>query len=884
MNKKFLFGMFAAAGMLLATSCQNDELDLGQSGNQATVSFTLGVEGGVQTRAISDASGANLLKYAVFDKDGNYLSGIDTPDANVSTWPHTVNLTLAKGQTYNVVFWAQNSECTAYTVTDDMQLTVDYSQANNNDEKRDAFFKSVELVVTGSQTEDVVLKRPFAQINVGVYNDDWDAAVASGIEIQTSKVIIKNAAANMNLLDGSVSNAVEVTYDFGTIPAQFENADGTSAAETLEVDTDGDGQKEPYKYLSMSYILVHDTDGGTKSALLEDVYFAFHPETGNDIVLEEGLNNVPVQRNWRTNIIGKFLTGDVQLNIVIDENYDGENNGLPWEKTSGVRAGEKYYESLAAALNAGETNIQLADGEYTLEGLTIKQDVTIVGASTNAKILKGTGNLGGHNATFENVTIVTPNTNYNGLQHAGNVTLNGCVIENTYWCYSETGNKTVFNNCTFKQTDGTIYNVWTYGSNVDFNNCEFYCAGKSVLVYTEGGDVWETVNFKNCKFYASAPANDGKAAIEIDSSLNPCNVNIEGCTAEGFDLGSVSGNSLYNLKKGEMGVNCHITVDGKTLGNANVVEIEGLAALESLSESVNAGNSYEGKVITLMTDIDLGGETWASIGTREKPFKGSFDGNGKTIKNLTGTNGLIGAMQRPADGSRNVVKNLTIENVTIDDAQGKAHISAFVGHADGTQLELEGLTLKGTVKIKTICNVGGVLASNPNGAIYAKNITVDVTEDSYIDVTANPGYYEYTGGVFGQVWGSSVENVTSNINIIAKWGYGVGGVSGGATGTWTNISCSGDVTVTDVDEAKWYTNTDPNGNSYGDVYYWQGSGKIIGYHGGVTYTNCTSTGTLKIGDKTSNGLYFYNSAGEKVEDSRFGCSRWNSDNNVTIND
>ena len=35
MNKKLFLGMFAAAGMLLATSCSNDELDVVQSGNEA---------------------------------------------------------------------------------------------------------------------------------------------------------------------------------------------------------------------------------------------------------------------------------------------------------------------------------------------------------------------------------------------------------------------------------------------------------------------------------------------------------------------------------------------------------------------------------------------------------------------------------------------------------------------------------------------------------------------------------------------------------------------------------------------------------------------------------------------------------------------------------
>ena len=59
---------------------------------------------------------------------------------------------------------------------------------------------------------------------------------------------------------------------------------------------------------------------------------------------------------------------------------------------------------------------------------------------------------------------------------------------------------------------------------------------------------------------ASAPVA-GKAAIEIDSSLikGAYNVTINGTTANGFAEGNVSGNTLWNNKKG---TKTNITVDG----------------------------------------------------------------------------------------------------------------------------------------------------------------------------------------------------------------------------------------------------------------------------------------------------------------------------------
>jgi len=192
MNKKLFLGMFAAAGMLFATSCSNDELDQVQpSSDQAQVTFSLGLEGGMATRAISDGTGAKKLVYAVYNANGELIRTIANADVNGQIVDNSafdndltenVTITLAKGQQYTVAFWAQDPNCTAYTTTDLENVRVNYVGLNN-DETRDAFFKAETFTVTGNTEIPVVLKRPFAQINVGVYQTDWDAAVESGVEI-----------------------------------------------------------------------------------------------------------------------------------------------------------------------------------------------------------------------------------------------------------------------------------------------------------------------------------------------------------------------------------------------------------------------------------------------------------------------------------------------------------------------------------------------------------------------------------------------------------------------------------------------------------------------------------------------------------------------------
>ena len=112
MNKKLFLGMFAAVGMLFATSCSNDELDRVQSGNEAQVTFSLGLEGGIATRAISDGESADKLVCAVYDVNNKLLTKSVINDAVVDAngqyvktgafangLTDNVRATLAKGQT-----------------------------------------------------------------------------------------------------------------------------------------------------------------------------------------------------------------------------------------------------------------------------------------------------------------------------------------------------------------------------------------------------------------------------------------------------------------------------------------------------------------------------------------------------------------------------------------------------------------------------------------------------------------------------------------------------------------------------------------------------------------------------------------------------------------
>jgi len=246
-------------------------------------------------------------------------------------------------------------------------------------------------------------------------------------------------------------------------------------------------------------------------------------------------------------------------------------NGDKWYtvvKGTGATAGTQADLNNAITNNATPTVKLTTAGTYTLPALDSK-DVTIIGTKDTVIDMKNEVRKAS-SASFEGVTVEFANATYKGFQHTGKLTYKDCTIIGQQFLYAT---EVEFINCTFEQDSSDAYNVWTYGAgNVLFKDCTFNCAGKSVLIYREKSSVGQTVEFQNCKFNASAPVAD-KAAIEIDSSLLEGDaiykVVIDQATANnvtGFDKGSVSGNPVWNNKKG---TSATVIVAGNTVLTAS---------------------------------------------------------------------------------------------------------------------------------------------------------------------------------------------------------------------------------------------------------------------------------------------------------------------------
>lgn len=683
MNKKLFLGMFAAAGMLFATSCSNDELDVVQSGNEAQVTFSLAAEGGIATRAISDGTGAKKLVYAVYNASGELIETIANTDVNGQIVDNSafdngltenVTITLAKGQQYTVAFWAQNPNCTAYTTTDLKNVTIDYAGLNN-DETRDAFFKAETFTVTGNTEIDVVLKRPFAQINVGVYQTDWDAAKASGIEIEKSKVTIENAATSINLLTGEVGGEQTVEYGFDIIPAQF------ATPETLDVDLDKDGTKENYVYLSMSYILANDETTGYAKTALEDLDFTFAPISGNNINFSEGLNAVPVQRNWRTNIIEKILTGDVTFNITIDPIYDGEyNNG----EAQPVNINGVYYATIQDAVNNVNDGdvIKVATGTYTeVVKVASGKNFTLEAAGPNVVI-----------AALDHQSNGTPSTvKVKGITFDNSITLAGWftgTAQNIAPCVGAWGGNLTFEDCTFivAGTSGRETGVmtwWTTENNVmslSFNNCTF--EGQNDHANARAMQIYGYVNMEvsNCTFNTNKDytlkyvANEGNIATFSNNIVN----NSENFVELGSSVypGSNYTANIINNTLGN-GVNTHIIANNE---NQNV-NLNGNVSVIAEGVVKDANGNYIASSNEGITNAISDGATTINLIQGNYVIPSSAQGKTLTIIGTGTPEDVKVAVTKVGSGGENCDYGLDGSTVTFESITITTNSSTYIGYA-----------------------------------------------------------------------------------------------------------------------------------------------------------------------------------------------------------
>ena len=596
MKKTLLF--VAAAVTALFSACSSDELANGN--DVVNVSFNASFDQVMSTRGVSgesDGTAATKLYVAVYNKDNQLIKaiskiGVDGSQAveTVSNKQATVSFQLVKGQTYNFVFWAQNPNATADAVVfnpETGKVSVDYTKIKANDESLDAFTAHVNnLTVTGAIAQDVTLKRPWAQVNYGSAQADWDAAVAAGITVAKSKVTVNNVYKTLNALTGEVEGTAEtadIALAANTIPAS------ATTSRTLTVSGTN------YKYIGLNYLLVGNE--GEQSLIKADL--EIQKESG-EVINALTFSNVPVQRNYRTNIVGNLLTSQVQFNITLDSNYEDDITGNNEVIAEGITRFDNVYSvtNAAATSNAintiyadaknngiSELTINLTEGDFTLPAALTPSTIHIKGAGINTKLTPAGYELYYDNCTLDfsdltmvgyPVSVVPDFSQERGLVHLSKETYTNVTFT---LCRLFYGITSTFNNCKFNQEEYQ-YSFCAYRTKeMTFNDCEFSCVGKAAKVYGVDSSNPSTVTFNRCKFTCDGSARqannkDWKAAIEMDARMDNnthFTVNINntiGCTgfytSENTAIAKTEANyqgTLYNVDDGS-GNKIVVNIDG----------------------------------------------------------------------------------------------------------------------------------------------------------------------------------------------------------------------------------------------------------------------------------------------------------------------------------
>ena len=302
MKKCFL--LMAGIILLAFTACQSDELANGGRNGEVAASFSVQLPGNgnnAVTRAATagDGTSVNRCIMEIYLNDELYSRQIGTiqPDGLTAGF----DVRLVTSQTYKFVFWADHVESVEgeaiktdlhYNTADlrNISMKGDYN-GSSKDDTRDAFFASLEKLVTNAFSESVELTRPFGQLNIktedlaSIPNNQKDAFVPVTAGLSFKNLYTGFNAATGNLLGESTAVAYKAASDV--------------------VDANGN--------LTVDYLFAPNTAGGQH---LVNMTLAVYNAAGGQITTKD-LNNIPVQRNYKTNVTGNLLTVDSKVNVTV---------------------------------------------------------------------------------------------------------------------------------------------------------------------------------------------------------------------------------------------------------------------------------------------------------------------------------------------------------------------------------------------------------------------------------------------------------------------------------------------------------------------------------------------------------------------------------------
>ena len=573
------------AAVMLFASCQRDELQGGSiSGEEVSVSIsaTMPIDGGAVVKSNSEPGNASYVNRCIM---GVYLNddGMSQPEpmgdkvvVRVDGTTHKAefgDLQLVSGHKYLLVFWADNAagdsdngfEDNHYNTAGFPEVTFKEGDTyQSNDDTRDAFFASYQLEVNGPSSHDINLHRPFGQLNITTNDyrtvaEDFNSLLPTQVKINFSGIEIPTG---IDLLTGELTEDKESSLVSGPVGI---------AEVSYPIAADGCRQ------LSFDYIFAPYEEEGKEQQLVLNEFKMHFQRDGQETISEYTFQNIPVRRNYRTNVSGNLLTDRTGIDVEVVPDFNEPAIEINTEEelvdvlTNGgdaVLTGDITVSAQTLSLTEGET------ASLDLDGHTITFNAVMTAENASVTFTDGT-------IVTQNLAAVTNDAFEVG--NNGSLTLDGITFES--------------NGCGVG-IGGMISNGSITVRNSTMNVAAYAVATNASLPYSQN----VKIVLENSTFTGSDPV-----LVNI-----PADVTIKKCSMTGTMHGMILRGGNANVE------DCTITLhytddDGGTIGDyfnnenwgtGNMLNIAGLTVGNKLP---GAAYQYPSSIYLVNTVVEVTG-------------------------------------------------------------------------------------------------------------------------------------------------------------------------------------------------------------------------------------------------------------------------------------
>ena len=344
------------------------------------------------------------------------------------------------------------------------------------------------------------------------------------------------------------------------------------------------------------------------------------------------------------------------------------------------------------------------------------------------------------NGTYTNVTYMNPRNAYgnffndrvHSLYYVNKIAVNDKYITKEYGCYQVANTVPADELYLQREIKGYQFyqSVWITGLNDSYP----YNNGEEVsLAYelkTNSGKLTKDTDY-TVTLSPNAPAAAGDYTISF--------------TAKEGNSGGYAGTTTrtFSVMDGENLDGYVFNTEGE--GESKVYLINNERDLERLAAYVNSGHDATGKTFKQTADITLTAAHTSIGGYFEgnfRYFKGTYDGNNKTISNLT-----VNAPNSNYQGLFGYTREAKIKNVTLANCNitGKQNTGGIVGYAS-TSTAIENCHVNGNINATASVAgyhggiVGSATATSITNCTVTGTISTSVSNDNYGGIVGAANY------------------------------------------------------------------------------------------------------------------------------------------------